>query len=309
MLEEMIPGPELVIACPACRALHRYDSLRSGNTFGAWRWTDGRVVSPMLPDRPSITRCHQCGGFFWVYRAEEVGSIENAPLDKSVYEVLLEQVGARRVEVMARLREHSKQGLAEVKALLARTPVVAARNLSEHEAQRLVLSLQEVGASASLRRQVSDAEGTFVETPPEWMAAPYVTHLTEQELLAALAAGVAESWEEASYLRIQAWWASNEPFRQQDVPWVPWAERAPEARENLRALADRLPVEDPFDLLMKAEAFRELERFEEAIALLRTRLPEDFARTAGFLRELAEQRIAELRLLPSTERREPERSP
>lgn len=307
MPEEMIPGPDIVIVCPACGALHRFRSLRSGSSAGAWCWTDGRVVSPMLPDRPRITRCHACGGFFWVYRAEEVGSINHSPSEGPLYEVVLEQVGARRLEVMARLRERSQQGFAEVKALLARVPVVVARELSKDDARRWVRALQEVGASASVRAQPFDSERAPAAPPPEWKAAPYVKHLSEQELLAAIAAGVAESWEDASYLRVQAWWANNEPFRRRDVPWVPWAERSPEARENLRALADQLSERDPVERLMKAEALRELERFDEARAVFRAGLPKGFEQPAAFILALVEQGIAELRLLPPTERPEPSR--
>src|SRR5690242_15240474 len=102
---EMIPGPDIVIACPACEALHRYRSLRTGSSSGSWSWTDGRVISPLIPDWPRITRCHACGGFFWVYRAEEVGTLDEARVFEPVYEILVEQVGPQRVEVMARLRE------------------------------------------------------------------------------------------------------------------------------------------------------------------------------------------------------------
>lgn len=304
---QMIPGPDIVIACPACGALHRYASLRSGNSFGAWAWTDGRVVSPLLPDRPRITRCHACGGFFWVYRAEEVGTLAEERVFEPVYEIIVEQAGARRAAVMARLRERSKQSFAEVKELLARVPVVVAQYVFEDEARSFVASLREAGASASMRRQIIDTGKAPEGPPPEWKSAPYVEHLSERELLAAIAMGVAESWEDASYLRVQAWWASNEPFRRTEVPWVPWAERSPEARENLRVLAAQLSEREPVERLMKAEALRELERFDEARAVFQAGLPKDFEHAAAFILALAEQGIAELRQLPSTERPEPSR--
>lgn len=301
---QMIPGPDIVIACPACRALHRYRSLRSGSS-GSWAWTDGRVISPLLPDRPRITRCHACGGFFWVYRAEEVGTLNDARAHEPVYEVIVEQVGPHRVDVMALLRDRSKQSFVEVKELLARAPVVVARDVFENEARSFVDSLRRAGASASMRRQSVDTGDAPEGPPPEWQAAPYVTHLSERELLAAIEAGVAESWEDACYLRVQAWWASNEPFRRAEVPWVPWAERSPEARENLRALASQLSERDPVERMMKAEALRELERFDEARAVFQAGLPKDFEHAAAFILSLAEQGIAALRQLPPTERPEP----
>lgn len=134
-----------------------------------------------------------------------------------------------------------------------------------------------------MRRQIIDTGPEPEGPPPEWKTAPYVTHLSERELLAAIEAGVAESWEDACYLRVQAWWASNEPFRRADVPWVPWAERSPEARENLRTLASQLSERDPTERMMKAEALRELERFDEARAVFQAGLPKDFERAAEFI--------------------------
>jgi hypothetical protein len=69
----MLPGPDLVLSCPSCGALSSLQTLLSGNTFGATVWTDGRMIAPMLPKTPKITRCHQCKDFFWVEDAEEVG--------------------------------------------------------------------------------------------------------------------------------------------------------------------------------------------------------------------------------------------
>ncbi len=72
----MIPGPDRVIACPHCRALARHRTLTSGNTFGARTWSDGRTIAPMLPQPPSVVRCHACAGFYWLADADEVGTFE-----------------------------------------------------------------------------------------------------------------------------------------------------------------------------------------------------------------------------------------
>lgn len=72
----MIPGPEWIIACPHCQAPARRLSLVSGNTLGARVWTDGRMLAPMLPDHPSITRCRTCQGFFRVEEAEKLEDLE-----------------------------------------------------------------------------------------------------------------------------------------------------------------------------------------------------------------------------------------
>ena len=71
----MLPGPDKVIECPACKALSRVFTLRSGNTLDARRWTDGMMIAPMLPIPPAITRCRKCGCYFWLSDAKEIGQI------------------------------------------------------------------------------------------------------------------------------------------------------------------------------------------------------------------------------------------
>ncbi|MCX7840756.1 MAG: hypothetical protein N2559_15080 [Anaerolineae bacterium] len=69
----MIPGPDEIIACPHCGSLARRHTLLSGNTFGAHFWTDGKMLAPMLPEFPAITRCAQCVQLYWVEDAQVVG--------------------------------------------------------------------------------------------------------------------------------------------------------------------------------------------------------------------------------------------
>lgn len=61
----MKPGPDIVVACPRCGRRAKVPSLRSGNTFDARFWTDGKVDAPMLPRRPPIAPCRGCGRPFW----------------------------------------------------------------------------------------------------------------------------------------------------------------------------------------------------------------------------------------------------
>lgn len=70
----MIPGPDIVVSCPYCQALHRKQSFISGNTFGRSAWSDMKVDSPMMPDIPAITRCIVCQEYFWLKTAREVGT-------------------------------------------------------------------------------------------------------------------------------------------------------------------------------------------------------------------------------------------
>lgn len=72
----MLFGPEKVLACPHCGSLARTPTLLSGNTFGAIRWTDGKLLAPMLPQMPVVHRCEACRGYFWLADARVIGRIE-----------------------------------------------------------------------------------------------------------------------------------------------------------------------------------------------------------------------------------------
>lgn len=74
----MMPGPTVIYACPACGQLARLCTLGSGNTFGARWWTDGKMEAPMLPRMPEIAHCQGCGGFYWLDKDREIGTISNS---------------------------------------------------------------------------------------------------------------------------------------------------------------------------------------------------------------------------------------
>jgi hypothetical protein len=62
----MLPGPDLIIKCPSCKAPYLKQTLMSGNTFGGVCFSAGQHFYPMLPDFPQITHCDACGNFFWL---------------------------------------------------------------------------------------------------------------------------------------------------------------------------------------------------------------------------------------------------
>ncbi|MBN1210353.1 MAG: hypothetical protein JXB05_36205 [Myxococcaceae bacterium] len=219
----MIQGPDEIIACPHCGALHRRRTVLSGNTFGAEVWTDGWSWAPMLPQPPLISRCTRCSRFFWVGRAECLGELES---------------------------------------------VIAASGL---QVQRLSI-------------------------PNDWKAAPHVQPPDEAGWLEAIAQGLAKERDEERELRIQAWWEGNMPYRR-DTPWVPFSQRAQAARDNLRALQTLCSPKEPTQRLLKAEALREEERFEDALGALAGELPKELQWVADTLRALAQQGISEVRRL------------
>ncbi len=291
----MIPGPELVISCPRCGALHRRQSLRSGNTFGAEVWTDGWSWSPMLPTAPLVARCEGCGRLFWVGRAEHVGEIDPfSQWPQIIATLTLEQAGPRRVEVMQLLRSMLGGSLHEVKAQLGLLPLPVGHGLDRETLGRLFKRLQELGAHATLEEtRVEDPSGA---PPREWAEAPWIKPPDEAGWLEAIADGLAWGRDEERELRLQAWRESNAPYRR-GTPWKPFSMRPHAARDNLRALLALCSPEEPMERLLKAEALRELERFEEARAVLAGGFPEELLGVAEALRALAEQAIPEVRRL------------
>ncbi len=214
----------------------------------------------------------------------------------------LMEVGPRRLEVMAVLREHFRVGLTEVKGLLQRLPLeLPGEDLHADDLHTLVGRYEAAGAV--LRRYELPPPPPprplpGEDFPPGWAELPAVRELPEADLLAALAAGVTQGRDEERELRLRAWWAGNDPYRAPGATWKPFAEREPAARDNLRALLELLDPEQPLEHWMKAEALRELERFDEALALLVWEPPQpELHRVAEHLRALARQRVPEVRVL------------
>ncbi len=75
----MLPGPDIVIACPLCGALEKFRTLMSGNTFGARLWSDGKRIAPMLPEPPRFPRCHACREVYALADAKEIGEMPMGP--------------------------------------------------------------------------------------------------------------------------------------------------------------------------------------------------------------------------------------
>lgn len=70
----MLPGPDYIYKCPHCGNLIARGSLMSGNTFGSKLYSDGKRISPMLPEFPLITKCRKCDTIFWLNKLPKVGS-------------------------------------------------------------------------------------------------------------------------------------------------------------------------------------------------------------------------------------------
>lgn len=70
----MLPGPTLVYKCPKCNNLISKGSLRSGNTFGATIYSDGKIYASHNPEFPSIVKCSKCELIFWLNEKCYIGT-------------------------------------------------------------------------------------------------------------------------------------------------------------------------------------------------------------------------------------------
>jgi len=68
----MIRGPDYIYKCPTCKNLIARGSLISGNRFDSQLYSDGKIISNMLPEFPSITKCHSCNEIFWIGKLEKI---------------------------------------------------------------------------------------------------------------------------------------------------------------------------------------------------------------------------------------------
>ncbi len=112
-------------------------------------------------------------------------------------------------------------------------------------------------------------EEAWRNLPSSWKRAIETVPPAQQDLVAALASGFADTPERERYLRTRLWWAGNDPDRgyTRDSPFTP--EQARENMTRLLALYRALPEEDRC-AMREGELLRELGRFEEAAGILQS---------------------------------------
>jgi hypothetical protein len=68
----MIPGADQAYQCPHCGNFLWRRTLTSGNTAGATTFSDGKMVAPMLPKFPDLTKCKKCNSIIWLSDLAEI---------------------------------------------------------------------------------------------------------------------------------------------------------------------------------------------------------------------------------------------
>lgn len=69
----MIPGPEIILACPHCDALAKLPTFDAIDPTGAVSWTDGYQELPGFPRQANVVRCHKCAKLYWLAVAPQLG--------------------------------------------------------------------------------------------------------------------------------------------------------------------------------------------------------------------------------------------
>ncbi|MDC3957536.1 hypothetical protein KEG38_27000 [Polyangium jinanense] len=290
----MRPGPIHLLTCPRCGAFAKDRTIGSGSSMGARFWTDGKGDMPMLPQRPEVARCQACGLVHFPKDATRAGTMTIVEeLGAQSYALRVTAIRRKSIPLFSLLR--LKVGAWSEEALFAALPVTVATGLTHLQAGSRAEVLEKMGAEVEY--VVTIREGYEGPTPREWIEAPDLAPPGERDLLATLARGdFAPNREAVLTLRIKAWQAGNDARRGADsVAAVAWSN---EAAENLEALVALLSEDDPDERLMKAEALRELGRFETCLALLARPLPGKYEIVVRTIRSLAERNVpgvAELR--------------
>lgn len=141
--------------------------------------------------------------------------------------------------------------------------------------------------------------------PQAWDEAVRVKELSAAEYSKALAAGLGTDREKERYLRVRLWWATNDPYRhtQQTSLIDDSQEHSLSSVTNLKRLSQLLDETNLQDRLMKAEIAREIDNFEEAIALLNKSIPPEFVQSACTIRYLAQKKYTLVSPLPLRQRK------
>ena len=116
--------------------------------------------------------------------------------------------------------------------------------------------------------------GESKRVPEEWKRAEPIEHLTIEEYIEALDAGIGTDMEKERYLRVHFWWAVNDIVRRNANAQIP-TRYIEKLRENLAKLSALLDERDPNDRIMKAEIARETGDFTQAVCLLKG-IPSNF---------------------------------
>lgn len=100
----MLPGAQLVLACPRCAALARLALPDEAEPPGMITWTDGWQTALALVRPPRVARCPGCARCFWIGESDQRGFLlpgqplppEQAGWDAAPLLAPLDEAGVRQ---------------------------------------------------------------------------------------------------------------------------------------------------------------------------------------------------------------------
>jgi len=126
------------------------------------------------------------------------------------------------------------------------------------------------------------------EINEEWAQLDTISEPSEEDLWAALGTELTNTPERLYYIRLALWWAGNDHIRNRQRK-----ELSAEHLANLTEFEKMLSADDDDEsTLLRAEALRELSRFDESVELLKNVVSGRMADFAGIIRDLAEQQYS-----------------
>ena len=128
----------------------------------------------------------------------------------------------------------------------------------------------------------------------EWKKLPFVEPVEEADYLDALNSGMATNPEQETELRVFAWWRANDKHRRNEGSGR--YPQAPESVANLEKLVELLEDGEHEFVLFRAEALRQLGRFDEAREILQG-ICSDYAVAKAILSDLIEQKSRDVAVL------------
>jgi hypothetical protein len=145
---------------------------------------------------------------------------------------------------------------------------------------------------------ILDESGNGHQEPPSsrndaWSGVQSYLKPSDSDYLAFIEGGNARDDKEVRYIRMRAWWATNDPIRR---PTKRRKRRgiilgqSLKAQDNMRLLFELLDQTDETQRLLKAELARELGQFDLAQQLLSSEFSENLHSKVIFLKSLTEQR-------------------
>lgn len=249
--QAMTPGATLILQCPESGKFFSLSTIGSGNTFGGTIWSDGYAHFPMLPSTPEIGRCGEQGKFFWVAEAAVVGQFKPR----------------EHTNIPPEWRDAYQMGSLSAKGYLDALAEGVARNRKEE---------------LHLRKQAWWAANDRFRVPEIEIQRKRMS-VEDFERRRANAAGTSKGASVPSDLPTTA--NRTKTVNPIPGPFPPGTT----ARDNLERIVDLLSLDDANERLQKAEALRELGRFEEAQQILQSPFPAQMQGVARQILELVEQ--------------------